>query len=153
VVAVWTSSTGTLVFGAIDFACRSLRLFQMRGIIRVSEARRLSLPIRTPRPTDTPPTGTSRRVCTNEILGGVPPAAAEGLACRPPHPACPGWGPRHRRWSQPGPDCAANVFDHLNQAPADQKKNCRHKGRIRNRHETHLWIKGLGFGFRQSLVA
>ena len=41
---------------------RSLRLFQMRGIIRVSEARRLSLPIRTPRPTDTPPTGTSRRV-------------------------------------------------------------------------------------------
>jgi hypothetical protein len=31
VVAVWTGSTGTLVFGAIDFACRSLSLFQMRA--------------------------------------------------------------------------------------------------------------------------
>jgi len=89
VMAVWTGSAGTLVLGAIDFACRSLGLFQMRGIgrqIRVSKAGRLSLPIRTPRPTGTPPTGTSRRVCTNKILGGVPPAAAEGLACRPPHP-------------------------------------------------------------------
>lgn len=96
VVAVWTGSTGTLVFGAIDFACRSLRLFQMRGIIRVSEARRLSLPIRTRRPTDTPPTGTSRRMCTND-LGAFPrrPRRAWRAGLRIP-PAQAG-GPRHRR--------------------------------------------------------
>ena len=34
VVTVWTGSTGTLVLGAIDFACRSLSLFQLLGIGR-----------------------------------------------------------------------------------------------------------------------
>jgi hypothetical protein len=34
VVTVWTGSIGPLVFGAIDFAGRSLSLFQMLGIGR-----------------------------------------------------------------------------------------------------------------------
>jgi len=32
VVTVWASSTGTLAFGAIDFACRSFSCFQLPGI-------------------------------------------------------------------------------------------------------------------------
>ena len=87
VVAVWTGSTGTLVFGAIDFACRSLRLFQMRGIgrgIRVSKHAACHCQSEhRARPT-------LRRREHQEgcapisYLGAFPPAAAE--ACRRPHP-------------------------------------------------------------------
>lgn len=156
-----------------DFASRSLRLFQMLGIgqrIRVSKARRLSLPIRTLRATGTPSTGTSTIGYTNKSTWGHSPRApTEGVAYRPLHPRAqaadniigeasavstrrgqPGspqsiwswngsqprsrsWGPAYRNEPPMKLDegsarllgtIAANVFDRLNQAPADQKKNC-----------------------------
>jgi hypothetical protein len=121
VVTVWTSSTGTLAFGAIDFACRSLSWFSCRAEvreIRVSKARRLSLPTRTPRTTGTPSTGTSAMVCTNQSpergiysmefrnfcrvltasspTGDTPPGPHGGRAA-PPHPPCPGRRQYRRR--------------------------------------------------------
>jgi hypothetical protein len=169
-------SFGQLVFGAIDVACRSLSSFQNAGHRSVNppiESTPLSLPIRTPRTTRTPAIGTSTMVRTNRVLG-APRVLAEGMACRPPRPPCPGCR-QHRgrgccRLNRPR---SCLEVQHIDKAAAEldegsarllgparptsstaqikplliKKRTARHKGRIRNRHESHLWTKGPGFGF------